>query len=94
MYLSDLIIFVATYVIFRHCGVQDPSWAEINHFVNFLNIQLNLCEKSVFCNEDFVGDVLRGFKTFVVKFMIRMSRVSKIYMFVRYYLLMCKKGAW
>ena len=71
-----VIIFFAA--IPRYCGVHDPSWSEINHFVNFLSIQLSLCEKSVFCNEDFVGDVLKGFKTFVVKFMIQMSRVSKI----------------
>ena len=56
--------------------MNDPSWAQISHFVTFLNIQLSLCEKSVFCNPDFVGDVLVGFKTFVVKFMIRMSQVK------------------
>ena len=59
-----------------YCGIKDPSWAEIGHFVNFLEIQLRLCEKSVFCNQQLVGDVLTGFKNFVVKFMMRMSRVS------------------
>ena len=57
------------------CGVKDPSWAELNHFVQFLNIQLSLCEESVFCNESIVGDVMSGLKTFVVKFMVRMSKV-------------------
>ena len=62
-------------IFFRHCGVRNPSWAELNNFVKFLNIQLSDCEGSVFCNEAIVGDVLQGFKQFVVKFMIRMSRV-------------------
>ena len=62
-------------VINRHCGVQDPSWSEINHFTKFLNLQLESCEKSVFCDETLVGDVMSGLKGFVVKFMIRMSRV-------------------
>ena len=48
---------------------------ELNHFLKFLNIQLNACEQSIFCNEDIVGDVMSGLKTFVVKFMIRMSKV-------------------
>ena len=57
------------------CGLHDPSWAEICHFVKFLDIQLQSCERSVFCDETFVGDVMAGLKGFVVKFMIRMSRV-------------------
>ena len=48
---------------------------ELNHFLEFLDIQLGTCEQSIFCNEDFVGDVMSGLKTFVVKFMIRMSKV-------------------
>ena len=59
------------------CGLRDPSWAEIRHFVMFLDIQLQSCEASVFCDETFVGDVMAGLKGFVVKFMIRMSRVRQ-----------------
>lgn len=61
----------------RHCGVRNPSWAELHNFIKFLNIQLYDCEESVYCNEAIpvVHDVLQGFKQFVVKFMIRMSRV-------------------
>ena len=59
----------------RQCGVHDPSWAELRHFVWFLDTQIKACEKSIFCNEDIVGDVMSGLKTFVVKFMIRMSKV-------------------
>ncbi|XP_046861644.1 E3 ubiquitin-protein ligase rnf213-alpha-like [Xenia sp. Carnegie-2017] len=61
-------------ILIQYCGIRDPSWAEIHHFVNFLNVQLRDCEKSVFCHTKLVGDVLQGFKTFVVCFMIQMSR--------------------
>ncbi|XP_064251966.1 E3 ubiquitin-protein ligase RNF213 isoform X2 [Passer domesticus] len=57
-----------------HCGVVDPSWAELRNFTWFLNIQLRDCEASVFCNPDFVQDTLNGFKNFVVGFMILMAR--------------------
>ena len=43
--------------------------------MNFLSDQLELCEKSPFCQVTVVGDVLAGFKHFVVNFMIRMSKV-------------------
>ena len=61
---------------FRNCGIEDPSWAELRHFVNFLNSQLQSCEDSTFCNMEHVGDTLEGFRSFVVHFMILMSRVS------------------
>ncbi|XP_064532292.1 E3 ubiquitin-protein ligase RNF213 isoform X2 [Pseudopipra pipra] len=57
-----------------HCGIVDPSWAELRNFAWFLNIQLRDCEASVFCNPDFVQDTLKGFKNFVVTFMILMAR--------------------
>ena len=65
--------------------MRDPSWVELNHFLKFLDIQLNACEQSIFCNEDVVGDVMSGLKTFVVKFMIRMSKVCVhcLFMLVR-----------
>ena len=34
------------------------------------------CERSVFCDQTLVGDVMSGLKGFVVTFMMRMSRVS------------------
>ena len=74
----------------RYCGVKDPSWAEIRHFVKFLDLQLQSCERSIFCNEDFVGDVMAGLKSFVVKFMIRMSRVRKSFRWLVSNVLMCK----
>ncbi|XP_062362182.1 E3 ubiquitin-protein ligase RNF213 [Cinclus cinclus] len=57
-----------------HCGVVDPSWAELRNFTWFLNVQLRDCEASVFCNPDFIQDTLKGFKNFVVGFMILMAR--------------------
>ena len=54
--------------------MKNPSWREIKHFVEFLSIQLQSCEESVYCNEELVGDVLAGLKYFIVKFMIRMSK--------------------
>ena len=67
--------------MFSQCGVKDPSWSELKHFVQFLDIQLKNCENSLFCKEQVVRDVMSGLKTFVVKFMIRMSKVMtmKIY---------------
>ena len=63
-------------LLYSYCGVKDPSWAEVRHFVSFLDLQLQSCEQSYFCNEDFVSDVMAGLKSFIVKFMIRMSMVS------------------
>ena len=57
---------------------MDPSWAELRHFVNFLNSQLQACEDSAFCNMELVGDTLEGFRSFVVQFMILMSRVRNM----------------
>lgn len=61
-------------IFLMYCGIIDPSWAELRNFVWFLNLQLQDCENSVFCKFEFVGDTLHGFKTFVVEFMILMSK--------------------
>ena len=55
----------------------DPSWSELHNFANFLNVQLKDCEQSYYCMDIFADD-LPGFLTFVVKFMIRMSKVNKL----------------
>ncbi|XP_028976279.2 E3 ubiquitin-protein ligase rnf213-beta isoform X3 [Esox lucius] len=60
--------------LLENCGLKDPSWAELKNFTWFLNLQLKDCEKSVFCDPDFLADHLRGFKGFIVKFMIRMAQ--------------------
>ncbi|CAL8311059.1 unnamed protein product [Arctogadus glacialis] len=61
-------------MLLMFCGVMDPSWAEIRNFSWFLNLQLKNCETSVFCDFDLVGDTLKGFKSFVVDFMILMAK--------------------
>ncbi|XP_076856258.1 E3 ubiquitin-protein ligase rnf213-alpha-like isoform X2 [Brachyhypopomus gauderio] len=61
-------------MLFIYCGVVDPSWAELRHFAWFLNLQLQDCETSVFCNMEIVGDTLGGFRKFVVDFMILMAK--------------------
>ena len=78
MYMSDYVCANVSYlpVLCSYCGVKDPSWAELRHFVWFLNQQLESCEKSALCNEKHVGDVMAGLKSFLVTFMIQMSRVS------------------
>ena len=80
------IVLALTYVlVYRYCGIQDPSWSEIHHFAKFLDLQLECCEKSVFCDETLVGDVMSGLKGFVVKFMIMMSIVSSYNVLVLLY---------
>ena len=76
MYVKHIGTLQSGKTCFRYCGIRDPSWAELYHFVNFLNVQLRDCEESVFCNPLLVGDLLQGFRTFAVRFMIQMSRVS------------------
>ncbi len=63
-------------LLLDYCGVKDPSWSEIRHFVKFLDLQLKSCEDSNFTDPVIVGDTMAGLKGFVVKFMIRMSKVS------------------
>ena len=50
----------------RHCGLRDPSWSELDNFVNFLAAQLGACTNSTYCDKNIVGDTLRGMKDFVV----------------------------
>ena len=57
-------------VFSRYCGVPNPSWYEISHFVRFLNFQLHSSETS-----HFLKKTVTGLKTFVVKFLVRMSKV-------------------
>lgn len=61
-------------MLLMFCGIMEPSWAELRNFAWFLNLQLKDCETSVFCDATFTGDTLRGFKTFVVDFMILMAK--------------------
>ncbi|KAM9780063.1 E3 ubiquitin-protein ligase rnf213-alpha-like [Neosynchiropus ocellatus] len=61
-------------MLLMYCGILDPSWAELRNFAWFLNLQLKDCETSDFCNSELTGDILAGFKNFVVDFMILMAK--------------------
>ncbi|XP_057717215.1 E3 ubiquitin-protein ligase rnf213-alpha-like isoform X2 [Corythoichthys intestinalis] len=61
-------------MLFIYCGILDPSWAELRNFTWFLNLQLKDSETSVFCDAALTGDILNGFKKFVVGFMIVMAK--------------------
>ncbi|XP_040977593.1 E3 ubiquitin-protein ligase rnf213-alpha-like [Aquila chrysaetos chrysaetos] len=59
--------------LMEFCGRSDPSWTELSNFTHFLNFQLRKCEQSVFFSP-VVGAEFCGFKTFVIKFMVAMSK--------------------
>ncbi|PVD28712.1 hypothetical protein C0Q70_11306 [Pomacea canaliculata] len=59
--------------LLRHCGVLNPSWSELHHFVQFLNKQLQDFENSVYCSMATSHD-LPGFSLFVLRFLIQMSK--------------------
>ena len=58
----------------QQCGIDQPSWCELRNFVNFLNNQLSDCDNSDFCKSGLMGEDWEGFKSFVVKFMLQMSK--------------------
>ena len=58
----------------NHCGIEQPSWTEIRNFVTFLDKQLSDCDNSDYCKSSTMAEEWKGFKKFVVKFMILMSR--------------------
>ena len=84
-YIYVLIMLYSTYQLTinfilckcRRCCIAHPSWAELAQFVRFLYVQLNDCQNSIYCNQEFFGKGT-DFKTFVVKFMIRMSQVCML----------------
>ena len=61
-------------LLLTHCGVMDPSWRVLQHFVYFLKSQLDDCEHSVYCKQKHIGDAVPGFKQFVVVFLLQMSK--------------------
>ena len=75
------LLFMA-FILYSHCKVSHPSWAELAQFARFLYVQLNDCQNSVYCKQVFGEDT--DFKTFVVKFMITMSKVCYYYYFNNY----------
>ncbi|KAI6655773.1 E3 ubiquitin-protein ligase [Oopsacas minuta] len=60
--------------IIQHCDIVQPSWAELRNFVSFLDKQLYDCDNSDYCKFAAMGNEWKGFKNFVVNFMIHMSK--------------------
>ncbi|KAH3728508.1 hypothetical protein DPMN_054465, partial [Dreissena polymorpha] len=60
-------------VLLRRCGVHNPSWSELHHFVWFLNTQLVDFEHNSFVSTAAAED-LPGFATFVLRFLMQMSK--------------------
>ncbi|XP_044870406.1 E3 ubiquitin-protein ligase rnf213-alpha-like [Mauremys mutica] len=61
-------------LLLKSCGRKNPSWTELSNFTRFLNLQLMKCENSVFCSSKLAREGFKGFKAFVIKFMITMSK--------------------
>ncbi|XP_067411298.1 E3 ubiquitin-protein ligase rnf213-alpha-like isoform X2 [Emydura macquarii macquarii] len=62
-------------LLLESCGRKNPSWTELSNFTHFLNLQLMKCENSVFCSSALAEEEgFNGFKAFVIKFMITMSK--------------------
>ena len=91
--LLDFILYICSLFHNRLFELEDPSWAELRYFVKFLNTQLMACEHSVYCDEAVISDRSQGvygFKSFVVRFMIRMAVVSRYGVCVWVYLCVCE----
>lgn len=63
------------FLLSRYCGIMNPSWMELRNFVYFFNKNLLDCENSIFTSADLRTE-FPGFKAFVVKFLLEMSRVK------------------
>ncbi|XP_067936885.1 E3 ubiquitin-protein ligase rnf213-alpha-like [Watersipora subatra] len=63
----------ALQLLIQNCGLKEPSWSELRHYVYFLSDQLFKVEKSPYCLESSAPD-LPGFRRFVVQFMFRMAK--------------------
>ncbi|KAK7494871.1 hypothetical protein BaRGS_00013998, partial [Batillaria attramentaria] len=61
-------------VLLKYCGVLNPSWSELTHFVCFLNKQLQDFEHSVYCGMATSAD-LPGFSDFATR-SLKMSEES------------------
>ncbi|XP_052809415.1 E3 ubiquitin-protein ligase RNF213-like, partial [Mya arenaria] len=59
--------------LLRYCGIKEPLWSELHHFVQFLNTQLEMFERNAFVSCAAESD-LPGFRSFVLRFLLQMSR--------------------
>ena len=70
--LGQLLFCLKT--LLENCPVKNPTWMELTHFASFLNSQLLSSENSTFCNPDLIKEDFPGMKTFVLKFLLQMSK--------------------
>jgi len=61
-------------LLLQNFCVEDPTWMELTHFTSFLNAQLRSSETSIFCNADLMREDFPGMKSFVIRFLIQMSK--------------------
>ena len=61
-------------LLLQNFCIKNPSWMELTNFASFLNIQLRSSENSIFCSPDAMGEDCPGIKSFVVRFLIQMSK--------------------
>jgi len=61
-------------ILLKKFCIKDPSWMELTHFASFLNTQLRSSENSIYCNPEAMGEDCPGIKSFVVRFLIQMSK--------------------
>ena len=68
--------YISVLSSYRHLSDErSPSWSEVSMFVNFLTAQLDDCEHSCFTDRSIIGHSLPGFKEFIIRFIIIMSKV-------------------
>ena len=60
--------------LISNCGVENPSWSELNHFITFFSNQMLACDQSDFYRALSDDRGWEGFKSFIVKYMVIMSR--------------------
>uniref|UniRef100_A0A0G4FFV2 CBM20 domain-containing protein n=1 Tax=Chromera velia CCMP2878 TaxID=1169474 RepID=A0A0G4FFV2_9ALVE len=68
---AELTAYECLTVLTNNCSLCDPTWRDLSNFLSFLYEQLSRCEGNVFCH---VPEDLPGFKQFVVRHLIQMSR--------------------
>ncbi|PAA74374.1 hypothetical protein BOX15_Mlig025717g4 [Macrostomum lignano] len=60
-------------LLLENCGIDNPSWLELNNFARFFNGQLVDFERSPFC-EPLAEQDLPGFRRFVLSCLLLMSK--------------------
>jgi len=58
----------------RECGLNNPSWRELAHYIKFLSCQIENLEKNDYFGENFI-DFIPGFRQFAIKSLLQMAKV-------------------